>query len=54
MFYRATRELLEPFRPLPKFLLIKFIVFFPWAQNVVLMTLVEVGIVRLSSVRHEL
>ncbi|KAF4672938.1 hypothetical protein FOL47_011207 [Perkinsus chesapeaki] len=49
MLYRATREMLDPFGPFPKFLLIKFIVFFPWAQNTALMLLVELGLIRFNS-----
>ena len=41
MLYLATEDLLQHFRPLPKFLCIKSVIFFSWWQGVVLGLLVQ-------------
>eukprot|EP00939_MAST-03C_sp_MAST-3C-sp1_P004313 g4313.t1 len=46
LFYRATEVRLRAFRPLPKFLTIKAIVFFSYWQGFVLSTLVQAEIIR--------
>jgi hypothetical protein len=41
MLYLATEDLLQAFRPLPKFLCVKAVIFFSWWQGVVLGLLVQ-------------
>ena len=43
LFYMATREALAKFKPLPKFLCIKTVVFFSFWQGVALLVLVKLG-----------
>lgn len=46
LFYVATEELLEPFRPLPKFLCIKGVIFFCYWQGVILSLLEKLGFIK--------
>uniref|UniRef100_A0A0G4GFV6 Transmembrane protein 184C n=1 Tax=Chromera velia CCMP2878 TaxID=1169474 RepID=A0A0G4GFV6_9ALVE len=44
-FYVMTEELLQPFRPLAKFLCIKFVVFFGFWQQIFLFLLLRLGLI---------
>ena len=46
LFYVTTEELLEPYRPLPKFLCIKAVIFFSFWQGIALSFLQNVGVIR--------
>lgn len=45
LFYVATEELLEPFKPLPKFLCIKGVIFFSYWQGVILSVFENFGLI---------
>jgi hypothetical protein len=45
MFYQATKESLQPFNPVPKFLCIKGVLFFSYWQSVVITILVKMGVI---------
>lgn len=45
LFYTVCSELLKPFRPVPKFVCVKAIIFFSFWQGVVLSVLVSVGVI---------
>ena len=45
LFFVATEELLEPYRPIPKFLCIKGVIFFSFWQGIALSILLKVGII---------
>ena len=45
MFYVATREALEPYNPVPKFLCIKGVLFFSFWQSVVIVILNKMGFI---------
>lgn len=44
LFYMATKTALVPHSPLPKFLCIKFVIFFSWWQSVILAVLCWLGL----------
>lgn len=52
MFYQATSASLAPFRPVPKFLCIKGVLFFSYWQSVVITILVKLGIITEIPVIH--
>eukprot|EP00753_Platysulcus_tardus_P009205 PLAT1849.3.p1 GENE.PLAT1849.3~~PLAT1849.3.p1 ORF type:complete len:356 (-),score=166.70 PLAT1849.3:77-1144(-) len=53
LFYMATETRLEAFRPLPKFLCIKAVVFFSYWQSILLLVLDRLGLLhQLVSVAH--
>lgn len=43
LFYKATKEELQPVKPVPKFLCVKFVVFFSFWQSVVIAALVKLN-----------
>mmetsp|Transcript_29337 Transcript_29337/g.52520 ORF Transcript_29337/g.52520 Transcript_29337/m.52520 type:complete len:301 (+) Transcript_29337:136-1038(+) len=45
LFFMATHEFLEPFKPYPKFLCVKLVVFFCFWQGVVLFLLVKLDVI---------
>jgi hypothetical protein len=45
LFYLATREALEPYNPVPKFLCIKGVLFFSFWQSVVIVILNKMGLI---------
>ena len=45
MFYVATKEALEPYNPVPKFLCIKGVLFFSFWQSVVIVILNKLGLI---------
>jgi len=49
LFYQGTKEDLKPINPLPKFLCIKFIIFFTWFQGIVISIMTHYKWVKLSS-----
>jgi len=46
LFYFATEDLLSPFRPLPKFLAVKMVVFFSFWQGFALACMVRLGVLK--------
>ena len=46
LFYVATEELLEPYKPLPKFLCIKGVIFFSFWQGIALSIMQHAGIIK--------
>ncbi|EME32762.1 Transmembrane protein [Galdieria sulphuraria] len=46
LFYFATEDLLSPFRPLPKFLAVKMVVFFSFWQGLALACMVWLGVLK--------
>lgn len=46
MFYVGTKKHLKTFKPIPKFLCIKFVVFFTFWQSVLLSLLIKLGIIK--------
>jgi hypothetical protein len=46
MFFVATEELLEPYRPVPKFLCIKGVIFFSFWQGIALSMLEKAGVIQ--------
>ena len=49
MLYNATKEELQPIRPLSKFVCIKAIIFFSFWQSVLITLLVWTGVIRVKS-----
>ena len=45
MFYYSTREELEPWRPVGKFVCVKLVVFFTWWQSLVIAILFKLGLI---------
>eukprot|EP00013_Stygamoeba_regulata_P019732 CAMPEP_0177656948 /NCGR_PEP_ID=MMETSP0447-20121125/15888_1 /TAXON_ID=0 /ORGANISM="Stygamoeba regulata, Strain BSH-02190019" /LENGTH=413 /DNA_ID=CAMNT_0019161199 /DNA_START=96 /DNA_END=1337 /DNA_ORIENTATION=+ len=45
LFYRVTKDYLRPFRPMPKFMCVKAIVFFAWWQGVLINVLTWIGFI---------
>ena len=49
LFYMATEERLKPFKPLPKFLCIKAILFFSFWQSIIITILINLRVVSTST-----
>ncbi|XP_052252275.1 transmembrane protein 184C-like [Dreissena polymorpha] len=48
LFYKATKEMLAPIKPIPKFLCVKFVVFFSFWQSVVIAAFGKFGLIQES------
>jgi len=46
LFYRATKDILKPFKPFLKFVVVKMVIFFSFWQGVILSAMVRLGILR--------